>query len=118
MTQETVQMKKLVGKCCVAAALVAGTMMAQGQSGLAPTPPMGWNSWLHYHGKIDDAAVRAQAEALVSTGMRDEGYIYVTIDDTWEGERDAQGNMHPNARFPDMKALADFVHSKGLKLGI
>lgn len=110
-------MKKLVGMCCVVAALVAGAV-AQGQSDLAATPPMGWNSWLHYHGKIDDAGVRAQAEALISTGMRDEGYIYVNIDDTWEGERDAQGNIHANARFPDMKALADFVHSKGLKLGI
>jgi alpha-galactosidase len=81
------QMKKFVGICCVAAALMAGKVIARGQSQLAAAPPMGWNSWLHYHGKIDDAAVRAQAEALVSTGMRDEGYIYVTIDDTWEGER-------------------------------
>lgn len=118
MKLEGLQMKKFVGMCCVAAASMAGKVIARGQSQLAATPPMGWNSWLHYHGKIDDAAVRAQAEALVSTGMRDEGYIYVTIDDTWEGERDAEGNIHANARFPDMKALADFVHSKGLKLGI
>ena len=68
--------------------------------------------------KVDDAAVRAQAEAMVSSGMRDAGYVYVNIDDTWEGERDAQGNIQANSKFPDMKALADFVHSKGLKLGI
>jgi alpha-galactosidase len=62
--------------------------------------------------------VRAAADALVSSGMRDAGYIYVNIDDTWEGERDASGVLHTNSKFPDMKALADYVHSKGLKLGI
>ena len=50
--------------------------------------------------------------------MRDAGYTYVNIDDTWEGERDASGVLHTNSKFPDMKALADYVHSKGLKLGI
>src|SRR5207248_6880033 len=102
-------MNKLVGVCCVAAVLVAGTVMALGQAELVPTPPMGWNSWNHYHGKIDDATIRAMADALVSTGMRDAGYIYVNIDDTWEAERGAQGEIHSNARFPDMKALADYV---------
>jgi alpha-galactosidase len=84
----------------------------------AATPPMGWNSWNHFAQKIDDATVRAQADAMVSTGMRDAGYLYINIDDTWEGDRDAQGNIQPNSKFPDMKALADYVHSKGLKLGI
>jgi alpha-galactosidase len=79
---------------------------------------MGWNSWNHFRDKVDDATIRAQAEAMVSSGMREAGYTYINIDDTWEGERDAQGVIHPNAKFPDMKALADFVHSKGLKLGI
>jgi alpha-galactosidase len=79
---------------------------------------MGWNSWNHFHDKVDDATIRAQAEAMVSSGMRDAGYTYINIDDTWEGQRDGQGVIHPNAKFPDMKALADFVHSKGLKLGI
>ena len=55
---------------------------------------------------------------MVSTGMSDAGYIYVNIDDTWEGKRDASGVLHTNEKFPDMKALADYVHSKGLKLGI
>ena len=85
---------------------------------LAATPPMGWNSWNHFAGKVTDADVRAAADALVSSGMRDTGYTYVNVDDTWQGQRDAQGLIHPNNRFPDMKALADYVHSKGLKFGI
>jgi len=85
---------------------------------IAATPPMGWNSWNHFADKIDDAMVRAQADAMVSSGMRDSGYIYINIDDTWEGQRDAQGVIHTNSKFPDMKALADYVHGKGLKLGI
>jgi len=88
------------------------------QNNLAARPPMGWNSWNHFHRKVDDATIRAQAEAMVSSGMRDAGYTYINIDDTWEGERDANGNIQTNSKFPDMKALADFVHSKGLKLGI
>jgi alpha-galactosidase len=87
-------------------------------AGVSSTPPMGWNSWNHFAGKVDDATVRAQADALVSSGMRDAGYIYVNIDDTWQGQRDANGQIHANARFPDMKALADYVHARGLKLGI
>jgi alpha-galactosidase len=87
-------------------------------NGLAKTPPMGWNSWNLFQGKIDDKTVRTMADAMVSSGMRDAGYIYVNIDDTWEGVRDAQGNLQSNHKFPDMKALADYVHSKGLKLGI
>jgi alpha-galactosidase len=85
---------------------------------LARTPPMGWNSWNKFAGKIDDAAVRGVADAMVSSGMKDAGYIYINIDDTWEGPRDAQGNITSNTKFPNMKALADYVHSKGLKIGI
>jgi alpha-galactosidase len=87
-------------------------------NGLARTPPMGWNSWNKFANRIDDATIRGIADAMARNGMRDAGYIYVNIDDTWAGERDAQGNIHPNRKFPDMKALADYVHSKGLKLGI
>ena len=87
-------------------------------NGLAKTPPMGWNSWNLFAGRIDDQTVRTMADALVSSGMRDAGYIYLNIDDTWEGVRDAQGDLPSNHKFPDMKALADYVHSKGLKLGI
>jgi alpha-galactosidase len=87
-------------------------------NGLAKTPPMGWNSWNLFAGKIDDKTVREMADALVSSGMRDAGYIYLNIDDTWEGDRDPNGFIHTNNKFPDMKALADYVHSKGLKFGI
>ena len=88
-------------------------------NGLAKTPPMGWNSWNKFQGQVTDAMVREMADAIVKTGMRDAGYIYVNIDDTWEsGHRDAQGNITTNNKFPDMKKLADYVHSKGLKLGI
>ena len=90
--------------------------LAQGDP--APRPPMGWNSWNHFAGRVTDADVRAAADALVSSGMRDAGYVYVNIDDTWQGKRDFHGRIRSNARFPDMRALADYVHAKGLKLGI
>jgi alpha-galactosidase len=82
------------------------------------TPPMGWNSWNHFACKVSDAIVRAQADALVSTGMKAAGYVYVNIDDCWQGKRNAQGIIQSNERFPDMKALGDYIHSKGLKFGI
>ena len=88
------------------------------QVGVAPTPPMGWNSWNYFFGKVTDKDIRASADQIVSTGMKDAGYIYVNIDDTWEGKRDESGVLHTNEKFPDMKALADYVHSKGLKIGI
>ena len=85
---------------------------------VAQTPPMGWNSWNYFANKVDDKGVRAAADQIVASGMKDAGYVYVNIDDTWEGQRDANGVLHSNDKFPDMKALADYVHSKGLKLGI
>ena len=85
---------------------------------LASTPPTGWNSWNHFGAKVTDADIRSAADELVSSGMAAAGYRYVIIDDGWQGTRDAQGVLHPNAKFPDMKALADYVHSKGLKFGI
>jgi alpha-galactosidase len=87
-------------------------------NGLARTPPMGWNSWNKFAGKVDDQVVRQIADAMVSSGMKAAGYTYINIDDTWEGERDASGNITGNLKFPNMKALADYVHSKGLKIGI
>jgi alpha-galactosidase len=87
-------------------------------NGLAKTPPMGWNSWNKFHRNVDDKAVRGITDAMASNGMKDAGYIYVNIDDTWEGKRDADGVLQPNEKFPDMKALADYVHSKGMKIGI
>ncbi|HEY1214105.1 MAG TPA: glycoside hydrolase family 27 protein [Bryobacteraceae bacterium] len=90
----------------------------QAQDVSALKPPMGWNSWNHFAEHVTDADIRSAADELVRTGMRDAGYIYVNVDDTWQGKRDAHGVIHPNERFPDMKALADYVHSKGLKFGI
>ena len=85
---------------------------------LAATPPMGWNSWNFFARRVTDQDIRNAADEMVATGMKDAGYIYINIDDTWEGERDADGVLHTNSKFPDMKALADYVHSKGLKIGI
>ncbi len=84
----------------------------------ADLPPMGWNSWNYFAGKVTAADIRAAADAVASNGMRDAGYVYIIIDDTWQGTRDRSGQIRPNARFPDMKALSDYVHAKGLKLGI
>lgn len=79
---------------------------------------MGWNSWNKFAGRVTDADVRGMADAIVSSGMAKAGYTYVNIDDTWQGQRDANGNLPTNPRFPDMRALAEYVHSKGLKIGI
>ncbi len=100
--------------------MVCGSGVAQTpvSAGLAMTPPMGWNSWNHFAGKVTEQDVKDAADAMVSSGMRDAGYVYVNVDDTWEGERDAQGVLHTNSKFPDMKALGDYIHSKGLKFGI
>jgi len=79
---------------------------------------MGWNSWNKFQSRVDDRVVREIAAAMVNNGMKEAGYLYVNIDDTWEGARDAQGNIRANEKFPDMKALASYVHGLGLKLGI
>jgi alpha-galactosidase len=79
---------------------------------------MGWNSWNYFAGKVTDKDIRASADQIVAAGMKDAGYVYVNIDDTWEGQRDSSGVLHSNAKFPDIKALANYVHSKGLKIGI
>ncbi len=87
---------------------------------LAKTPPMGWNSWNKFGCDVNEKMIREIADAMVSTGMKDAGYLYVNIDDCWHGKRDSLGFIHPAPdRFPSgMKALADYVHSKGLMLGI
>ena len=87
-------------------------------NGLAATPPMGWNSWNKFRAQTDDALIREIAAALVKSGLKDAGYVYVNIDDGWEGKRDPQGVLHPNDLYPDMRDLAKYVHSLGLKLGI
>jgi alpha-galactosidase len=89
-----------------------------GQHKLALTPPMGWNSWNCWAGAVSDKRVREAADAMVGSGLAARGFQYVNIDDCWEDKRAADGEIRSNANFPDMKALADYVHSKGLKLGI
>ena len=87
-------------------------------NGLAKTPPMGWNSWNKFRNQVSDQLVRELADAMARNGMKDAGYLYVNIDDTWEAGRDAQGNIQTNERFPSMKALAEYIHNRGLKFGI
>ncbi len=87
-------------------------------NGLAKTPLMGWATRGRLGTDIDDDAIRDAAESLDVTGLRAAGYSYVETDDGWQGVRDANGVLHPNAKFPDMKALGDFIHSKGLKFGL
>jgi alpha-galactosidase len=81
---------------------------------------MGWNSWNYFSCNVSEDLIKETADAMVSSGMKDAGYVYINIDDCWQGERDSEGNIHPDPkRFPSgMKALADYVHAKGLKLGI
>ncbi|GAA0140249.1 galactosidase [Lithospermum erythrorhizon] len=91
------------------------------ENGLGRTPQMGWNSWNHFQCNIDEKLVKETADALVSTGLAAAGYHYVNLDDCWaELNRDSKGNFVPKkSTFPSgIKALADYVHSKGLKLGI
>jgi alpha-galactosidase len=85
---------------------------------IAQTPPMGWNSWNVWGTAVDDAEVRAAADALVSSGLADHGYEYIVLDDAWTNGRNPDGSIRPNERFPDMKGLADYIHAKGLKFGI
>ncbi len=111
------------GKATRAFKIVAG-------STLALTPPMGWSSWYMAYANISDELIRAQADAMVSSGLVQHGYSFVDIDDGWNikvsgGDATAVGTartaadgMKPNAKFPDMKALTDYLHGKGLKSGI
>jgi len=98
--------------------LASPSGLPEGSGPVALTPPMGWNSWNYFAGKVTDQDIRNSADQIAASGMKDAGYIYVNIDDTWEGKRDETGVLHTNEKFPDMKALADYVHSKGLKIGI
>jgi len=106
----------------VATSVILLTPAASGQSSasLAQTPPMGWNSWNKFGCNVSDKLIREMADAMVSSGMQAAGYQYVNIDDCWQVSRDASGTIVADpARFPEgMKALADYVHSKGLKLGL
>jgi alpha-galactosidase len=111
---------RCVSALLVFASIVSLPLSAQSKPApkLAATPPMGWNSWNWFATKVTDKDIRQAADLMVSSGMRDAGYKYLNIDDSWEGQRDANGVLQPNDKFPDMKALSEYVHSKGLKLGI
>jgi len=88
---------------------------------LAMTPPMGWNSWNPFGKNVSEQVIKETADALVSSGLKDVGFTYIVIDDIWQGGRDSiTGMLYPDpVRFPSgIKALADYIHSKGLKFGI
>jgi alpha-galactosidase len=96
------------------------SVVAQKFDKLALTPPMGWNSWNKFGCDVNEGLIKETADAMVASGMKDAGYQYIVIDDCWHGSRDKLGFIQPDAtRFPSgMKALADYVHAKGLKFGI
>jgi alpha-galactosidase len=93
---------------------------AQKFENLSQTPPMGWNSWNKFACNVNEQMLIDMTEAIVSSGLKDVGYEYIVVDDCWHGERDSLGFIHPNKNhFPSgMKALIDYIHSKGLKFGI
>jgi alpha-galactosidase len=109
-------------RTCFTVALIFSVIISFAQKfpNLADTPPMGWNTWNKFACNIDEKLIRQAADEMVSSGLKDAGYTYIVIDDCWHGKRDSLGFIHPNPEtFPSgMKALADYVHSKGLKLGI
>ena len=108
----------------LSSALLLSSLFASAQTTprnqLTPTPPMGWMTWNLFQGNINEQLIRETADAMVEGGFRDAGYEYIFIDDLWQGGRDRHNNMIPDpVKFPNgIKALADYVHSKGLKLGI
>lgn len=111
-------MKKTILTISVLLAVI--TLNAQKFEGLADTPPMGWNSWNKFAGNINEKLIREIADKMVETGLRDAGYVYLNLDDCWHGPRNQDGFITADsARFPSgMKALGDYIHSKGLKFGI
>lgn len=100
--------------------LIIPTIYAQKFEGLAKTPPMGWNSWNKFGCNVSEKLIMETADAMVLSGMKDAGYQYVVIDDCWQIARDSLGFIVADPqRFPSgIKALADYIHSKGLKFGI
>ena len=111
-------MKKMLPLALLA---LAPAVLAQKFDGLAATPPMGWNTWNTFQGRISETLIKETAEALIASGMQAAGYRYLVIDDVWEAkERDSQGNLVPDPeRFPSgMKALGDYLHSKGFLFGM
>ena len=111
--------RRLLGTVGVVS-MLAWPLGAGADDGLARTPPMGWNTWNKFVCNVSETLIKQAADSLVSTGMKDAGYEYIVIDDCWQVGRDAKGNIVADPqRFPSgMKALADYVHSKGLKFGV
>ena len=96
------------------------TMGAMAQINQLDPPVMGWSSWNTYRIHINEALIKKQADAMVSQGLKEAGYLYVNVDDGFFGWRDENGKLqtHPE-RFPNgLKCVADYIHSKGLKAGI
>ncbi len=130
LSLSTVKMKKILlicfllfGACYAHGQMYFGQQKAMPDSvflSLAATPPMGWNSWNKFGCDVSEELIKQMADAMVSSGMKDAGYQYIVIDDCWQVSRDENGNIVADAkRFPNgMKAVADYIHSKGLKLGI
>jgi alpha-galactosidase len=111
-------MKRLL---LLAALGLAATAWAQKFEGLALTPPMGWNTWNTFAANIDENLIKETADTMIANGMRDAGYVYIVVDDCWEAkERAPDGNIAADPlKFPSgMKALGDYLHSKGFKFGI
>ena len=112
-TEVPVSVKARDGRMSNAVITIVG-----GKDALALTPPLGWNSWNVWAAQVDEAKVRAAADGMVKSGLAAQGYTYINIDDAWEGSRNAAGEITSNEKFPDMKALTDYIHAKGLKVGI
>ena len=110
----------LLSACATNNPIVTHSTQGQKFNQLALTPPMGWNSWNKFACNVNEQLIRETADAMAASGMKDAGYQYVNIDDCWQGQRDSRGFIQPDPKkFPSgIKALADYVHSKGLKLGI
>ena len=115
--------RRVAAACILCLLLAPALVVAQVHrldDGLARTPPMGWNSWNKFACHVDERLIEQTADAMVSSGMRDAGYRYVVIDDCWQVYRDTSGTIVADPQlFPHgIKALADYVHGKGLKFGI
>src|SRR6266436_5500149 len=106
--------------CFLAIGLCSAHEVLALDNGTAKSPPMGWNSWNKFACNVSEHLIREAADSMVSSGMKDAGYQYIVIDDCWQIGRDGQGNIIPDPKhFPSgIKALADYVHSRGLKFGI
>lgn len=110
----------LLGACVVVLLAISSREAGAWDNGVALTPPMGWNSWNKFGCNVSEEMIKSMTDAMVSSGMKDAGYQYVVIDDCWQVSRDENGFIVADPqRFPSgIKALADYVHSKGLKFGI